>query len=160
GQTLAIEAQGADAEAAIAGVARSLSAGEAEAPVRAVAVQTIEESAGEIRGVCASPGIAVGVAARVTLADIAVEERGKGADVERAALGAARARVRTRLLGAQGGEKGAILAAHAALVDDPDIGAAAEALIAQGKSAGYAWRAALADLRTRLGALGDSYLAE
>jgi phosphocarrier protein FPr/phosphocarrier protein len=174
GDALDVEARGADAAAAVESVAHALGASETarSAPLapRAItadiAPNTDEvEGPNEIRGIRAAPGLAVGVATRLEVADIAVPEQGRGVATEIAALAAARARVHSRAEAAARApgadeRRSAILGAHAALVDDPELASAAQRLIEQGKSAGFAWRAALAALRERLGALGDAYMAE
>ena len=118
---------------------------------------------GRLPGVTASPGIAIGQAGLFRLAEIAVTREGSGATTERAALDAALATVTTRLATksatATGAER-AILSAHTALLDDPTLTAAAHASIAQGDSAGYAWRTAIRAQADALRATGDARLAE
>ncbi|MES3100317.1 phosphoenolpyruvate--protein phosphotransferase [Sphingomonas faeni] len=118
---------------------------------------------GRLPGVTASPGIAIGQAGIFRLAEIAVTRDGAGAATERAALDTALATVITRLATksatATGAER-AILSAHAALLDDPTLTAAAHAAIAQGDSAAYAWRTAIRAQADALHATGDARLAE
>jgi multiphosphoryl transfer protein len=165
GDVLVLEARGADADEALAAVAQAASAVEAEtAPAKRAPVSAAPRStSGEIRGVCAAPGIAIGVAVQFRAPEIEVREEGRGVELEHAALGRALVAVKTRA--EEGSASGndharAIMAAHAALLDDPELLAAARARIDAGKSAGFAWRAAIAAQAEALNALGQSYLGE
>ncbi len=168
GDAVEVEARGVDAETAVSAVVSALSAPEPTTPHRPpptrVAVSTTA-APGEIRGVCAAPGRAIGVATRVAARRLEVSETGAGADVESAQLDTARARARSKLDSAadaagDDAERRSIMVAHASLIDDPDIVADARRIIAQGKSAGFAWRAAVSSLREQLVRLGDRYMAE
>jgi len=162
GDLLQIEARGGDAQAAVDAVAHAASAQEAPAaPIPRIPLPTRGgDLPGEISGVCASPGVAVGVAVKVLTPVIEVTEAGRGADAERASLEAARRAVRSRLEGGHGAEQQAIMSAHAALLDDPELAASAEALIRAGKSAGFAWRGAIGTQADALRALGSEYMAD
>jgi phosphocarrier protein FPr/phosphocarrier protein len=114
-------------------------------------------------GVTASPGVAIGVAHVIALADAAIDETGKGVAYERARLDAALAAVGGRLKAEIA--KGAapytdILQAHADLLDDPELVAKAASQIAAGKSAGRAWRAVMREQAEILGAMEDARMAE
>jgi len=101
---------------------------------------------GALQGVIASHGFAVGQAVQLRRTEVQVAEAGVGVDHENAALDRARAAVRARLQRRAGAGMDAareIAAAHLELLDDPEVLAGARALIAQGKSAGFAWRAAV-----------------
>jgi phosphoenolpyruvate-protein phosphotransferase len=118
---------------------------------------------GVLPGVTAVAGFAVGRAARIERREIVVEEQGGGMAHEGAQLEQARANVRARLtrVGATGGvTRGEIAAAHVEFLDDPVVNEAAQELIAAGKSAGYAWRAATRRQVQALEALGDTRLRE
>jgi multiphosphoryl transfer protein len=129
---------------------------------------------GRLRGVSASAGVAVGKALQLRRADIDVSEAGAGVAQENAALDRARLAVRARLErhaaapGAteQGGGAGSasaareIAAAHLELLDDPELVAFARAGIAAGKSAAFAWRAAVRESAAALAALSDARLRE
>jgi phosphocarrier protein FPr/phosphocarrier protein len=132
-------------------------------PARAVAVPA-EETDGPWRGVTASPGLAVGRALQIARPQIAVPEQGAGREAEHAALDRARTAVRATLerrAAAAGGPAGRdIAAAHLELLDDPELIAAARAGIAQGRGAGFAWRAALRASAAALEALPDARLRE
>jgi phosphoenolpyruvate-protein phosphotransferase len=118
---------------------------------------------GVLPGVTAVAGFAVGRATRIERREIVVEEQGGGMAHEGAQLEQARANVRARLtrVGATGGvTRGEIAAAHVEFLDDPVVNEAAQELIAAGKSAGYAWRAATRRQVQALEALGDTRLRE
>jgi phosphoenolpyruvate-protein phosphotransferase len=154
-----IAGRGPDARAAAAAVATLIEQGmgeEAHQPVAPVAQPAAD---GLIHGVRAAPGLAVGPAFQFRPADIAVPEQGEGAATESPALAAARARL---LAGAGTGHgPGAdIAAAHRALIDDPELIAAARGLIAQGKSAPFAWRGAIQGHAEAIRATGDRLLIE
>jgi multiphosphoryl transfer protein len=118
---------------------------------------------GVLPGITAVAGFAVGRATRIERREIVVEEQGAGLAHEGAQLEQARANVRARLtrVGATGGvTRREIAAAHVEFLDDPVVNEAAQELIAAGKSAGYAWRAATRRQVQALEALGDTRLRE
>ncbi|HEY0802656.1 MAG TPA: phosphoenolpyruvate--protein phosphotransferase [Steroidobacteraceae bacterium] len=118
---------------------------------------------GELRGVCAVPGFAVGRATRIERREIEVTEQGSGAAREREELDRARANVGLRLgrvRSAGGTARQEIIAAHLEFLDDPTLNERAYELIADGKSAGYAWRDAIRRSIAALEALDDSRLRE
>lgn len=167
GDELVVQARGSDAEAALAAIVALLGSdmGEgapASTPVAAVPA-TPALRPGQIGGVIASPGLAMGPAATLRRAAIAVEREGKGIEIERAALTAARDHVRIRIearADATGGSVAAVMRAHLALLDDPELAAGAEARIAAGNSAGFAWRGAVHDQIAALKATGNAHLIE
>lgn len=155
--------RGADAAAAVAAVAALIETGledEAEeAPGAApIAPPPSPARAGQIVGVCAAPGLAIGPAAHFVVEAPFVPQQGKGVDAEREALVAARTAVVASLAGWAGGA--GIAAAHHALLDDPELLAAADAEIAAGRSAAFAWRAATISFADRLRATGNPLLIE
>jgi phosphocarrier protein FPr/phosphocarrier protein len=113
-----------------------------------------------IPGTIASPGIAVGIACQFEQPDIDVEEEGRGVSVEMANLARARDALRDRL--GQSARHGAseILGVQAEFLDDPALLEQAHAAIRNGKSAGFAWRAAIRSVQDRLRTTGDRLLAE
>ena len=118
---------------------------------------------GVLPGITAVAGFAVGRATRIERREIVVEEQGGGMAHEGVQLEQARANVRARLtrVGATGGAaRREIAAAHVEFLDDPVVNEAAQELIAAGKSAGYAWRAATRRQVQALEALGDTRLRE
>jgi multiphosphoryl transfer protein len=177
GDAIQIMASGADAQAAVAAIAALIESGMGEGapvPARAAVSPTLAiveaplaptalPADGVVKGVLAAPGLAIGKAVRLASSDIAVREQGEGAAQEEAALLAALDKVRSRIeANASKGDKArkAILAAHLAFLDDPELLAQAKTLIAQGKSAGFGWRSAVRGYVEALRALGDRRLAE
>jgi phosphoenolpyruvate-protein phosphotransferase len=149
-----LAARGDDARAAIAAVAALMERGSDEEAHTPVALPETAVGDGLIHGVCAAPGLAVGPVYHWRATDLAVPEEGRGQAVESVALAAAR----EALLAATPG--GDVAVAHHALLDDPELLAAADRQIAQGKSAGFAWRAATADHAAAIGATRDPLLIE
>ncbi len=122
-----------------------------------------DPSTGVIHGVTASPGVATGVAFRLTQVEIPVVEAGVGRAEETARLESARAQVRANLQSAAARAHGAsheIADAHLEFLDDPELLAAASEWIARGTSAGYAWRASLRSYADILGTLPDARMTE
>lgn len=121
------------------------------------------DAPGALRGVTAAPGLAIGVAVRLTAPEPAVIETSRGAEAERQALAEALARVAWRLreqAGGGGASRRDILAAHQAFLADPELRAEAERHIEEGLSAGAAWRAATRAMAETLRRLGDPLFAE
>lgn len=166
GSEIVVQARGDDAEAALAAVVALLATdmGEGVRPAPApVAAPPTALAEGHIGGVIASPGLAMGPAVRLHRAEIAVAREGTGAVEERAALIAARTDVRGRIAAraeAAGGSVAAVMQAHLALIDDPELLGAAERRIADGASAGFAWRGAVHDQIDALRATGNAHLIE
>ena len=175
GDTIQVVASGIDADAAIAAVAELIEGGMGEggpvaAPAVAPAVAAPEPTGpaelprdGVLKGVLAAPGLAIGKAVRLASADIVVREAGEGIAHEEAALAAALDVVRMRIeKNAAKGDKArkAILGAHLAFLEDPELAAGARRLIGEGKSAGFAWRKAVGGYVEALRGLGDRRLAE
>jgi phosphoenolpyruvate-protein phosphotransferase len=118
---------------------------------------------GELAGVCAVPGFAVGRATRIERREIEVTEQGLGDAHEREELDRARSNVRLRLervRNAGGAARQEIIAAHLEFLDDPTLNEGAQEIIATGKSAGYAWRVAIRRSIAALESLDDSRLRE
>jgi multiphosphoryl transfer protein len=177
GDELIIQAGGSDAAQSVAGLVAGIqealrmegTAGhhpprsparppgpEAPAPGRA-------RGMGVLTGVAAVAGLAVGRATRLERRETAVIENGAGSAREMAELEQARANVRVRLAGvaaAGGAVRNGIIGAHLEFLDDPQLSEQALALIAAGKSAGYAWRTAIRRSIAALEALEDSHLRE
>jgi phosphocarrier protein FPr/phosphocarrier protein len=178
GDELSIQASGADAAQSVAslvaGIGEALrmeaAAGHGAAPP-GTAVATPAGSAepnpgtapGTLRGVIAAVGVAVGRATRIERREIAVVENGAGPVHESAELERARVNVRARLarVAAIGGSaRREIIAAHLEFLDDPQVSEEAADLISAGKSAGFAWRAAIRRSIGALEALEDARLRE
>lgn len=167
GDVVDLEGFGDDAESAVRALIGEIVSGAGESPVAPAPPRAVPESTPiapvrELRGIVASRGMAVGVARQFEAPEIAVPDAGDGPDVERAALERARAAVRRQLEAlADAAENGAdMLGAQAEFVDDPGLLEVAAAAIADGKSAGFAWRAAARQAAERLRATGDARLAE
>jgi phosphoenolpyruvate-protein phosphotransferase len=118
-------------------------------------------------GVAASPGLALGVTARFEPAEAEVREVGEGPVPERRALQAALQAVAGDIASAVSeaqrrglADQAGIFAAHQVLAEDPELFAHADGLIAAGKSAAFAWRAAVQLHCRALQATGLALLAE
>ncbi len=163
GAVVGIEAQGADAATAVDAVARLLldDTPEPVAAPRAPSASPTIDAPG-LRGVAAAPGLAIGPARWLRAEDIVVPEHGAGIDVELRALDVAVAFVRVDLTigGSATGTKGAVIAAHAALLDDPALLDAARGHIRAGRSAAAAYRDAVDAQAATLRASGDARIAE
>jgi phosphocarrier protein FPr/phosphocarrier protein len=174
GDTIRIEAHGADAEAAVEAVASLIAGGMGEAadpkdaapapqPVAAPAPVSTIGADGRLAGVTASAGLAIGHARRLHLAELAVDPIGVGAEEEQARLDQAVHTLAKRLESetvTASGPRRSILAAHAAMLEDEGLADAARAAIGKGASAGHAWREAIRPQAAALRATGDSHLAE
>ncbi len=170
GARVTVSATGTDARKAVDALADLIVAGLGEVPgeesaVVAAPAPVVQESGDpkRIRGVSAAPGIAIGPVAHMKLAEIAVAENGSGIAREAAEIARALAGVRARLeLSAGSGDRHRrdILAAHIALLDDPELVDTARCAIAEGKSAGFAWRHAVRNYVHALEGLKDARLKE
>ena len=182
GDAIQVLASGPDAQAAVDAIADLIESGmgegapvPAKAPIAPTPIAAPEPLApaalpadGVLKGVLAAPGLAIGKAVRLASSDIAVREQGEGVAHEETALLAALDKVRARIEAnagkenTPGGDKArkAILSAHLAFLDDPELLSQAKSLIAAGKSAGFGWRAAVRGYVEALRALGDRRMAE
>jgi phosphocarrier protein FPr/phosphocarrier protein len=168
GDEIRVQARGNDAEAALAAIVALLGSdmgeGAAAASTPATAAPAVQAlQAGQIGGVIASPGLAMGRAARLNQTAIAVEREGKGTTAERAALEAARNEVRAQIgvrAASEDASIASVMRAHLALLDDPELIAGAEARITMGNSAGFAWRGSVHDQIAALKATGNAHLIE
>jgi phosphoenolpyruvate-protein phosphotransferase len=176
GDVITVTANGTDATTALDGVLAGLdealtleraAANEPEpvAPVQAPVrlVESTKDTPGELSGVIAVPGFAIGRTTRLERAQIVAVETGRGAAYESAELERARSIVRARLSrigGAGGTTRREIAEAHLAFLDDPLLNEVAQEHIAAGKSAGFAWRAAIRQSAEQLRTLGDARLRE
>ena len=166
GDEVVVQARGDDAEAALAAIVALLATDMGEGKPPAVSVTPAPATplrAGQIGGVIASPGLAMGPAARLRQSEIAVAREGTGAVEERAALLAARGEVRASIAAradSASGSVASVMQAHLALIDDPELLTAAESRIAAGNSAGFAWRGAIHDQIAAIRATGNAHLIE
>ncbi|WP_241499259.1 phosphoenolpyruvate--protein phosphotransferase [Chromobacterium sphagni] len=164
---VAVIAGGADAAAALEAVSQALQTYSAAGHAPAAAMAAVVEVEGRIAGVAAAPGLAIGQAVRLDAFDMPLPERGQDAEAERSLLAAAQLQVRGAI---QRGidaalRRGAtaesdIFAAHLALLDDPELQAAAERGIDAGLSAGLAIRQSIRAQCAVLSGLGNQLLAE
>jgi len=160
----AITVRGSDIRG-VAAIADLLASGMGEFRTVAVSEPLPEQpvdTPSSLPGVVAVPGTAIGLAFHLVdpVADLA--EQGQGATAERAALDRAKARVRAELETDASGtdDRAAIAAAHLALLDDPELAGIADATIGSGKSAGFAWREAIAGYIAQLRDASDARFAE
>lgn len=118
---------------------------------------------GALRGVAAAPGLAIGVLMRLHAADPVVRTEADAPEVERRRLADALRQVEgaVRAQAASGDvHRRGILAAHEAVLADPELRAAAEQAIARGLSAGIAWRETVGAAAASIRALSDARLAQ
>ncbi len=171
GNVVRIEAEGSDAAMALDAVSDLIASGMGEtdqddilvASTKVAAPSDAESRPGALRGVRASPGLAVGVAYRLDNAPPSLEENGGPIAEERASLADALATTHARLasLAIQGSDaQRTILDAHLAMLEDPTLVECAHRLIDEGRSAGYAWHRALADQAALLAEVDDPRLRE
>lgn len=165
GDCVQLSAVGEDADAAIEVLTRLLAEGCGEtvtavAPTEVVATEALTL----LRGVCASPGSALGQVVQISESVFDVSEFGGGADVERAALANALIEADLALQHlrdtAAGAAEAEIFKAHQELLEDPGLLDQAQALIDEGKSAAFAWRAATEETAIMFRQLGSALLAE
>ena len=166
GDTLTLSAKGADAEAVVAALADLIEHGIAETPPAipepSPSPPAVSADARHIAGAPAAPGLAIGSAVRLVDPEVSVNTVSAGAAAETLALDAALRAVAGRVnanAGRGSAEQRAIMAAHAAFLDDPELTQAARAAIGRGDSAGVAWRDAVQSYVTQLRGLGDERLA-
>ena len=161
----AISVRGSDADG-VAAVADLLASGMGELKPVGMVAEPVSAAPDtlppELTGVVAVPGTAIGPAFRPADPVADLPEHGAGIDSERAALAAAKDMIRAELAADAGGEgDGAgIAGAHLVLLDDPELARAADAAIAAGKSAGFAWRQAIAGYVAQLSGAGAARFAE
>lgn len=172
GEEVRLQARGPRAgdalEAAIVALETVSAASHAPAaPAAPVAASPLALAAGELAGVVASPGLALGVAARLDDGVGEIVEAGRGIEVERAALDAALravlADIDATIADAQArgfADQAAIFEAHRTLADDPVVLGVAKLLIDDGTGAAFAWHAAIDEQCHALRATGQPLLME
>ena len=176
GDTVRIVGRGADAAAAVAALTQTLTDELAvPAPASAPSAPALRGAApspaapradGVLRGVPASPGVAVGQVYQLRHDDAVLDERAADPNLERRTLDAAiasahlqLAALQTRLAAEADAEKAAIFAAHQELLEDPEVIDRAAADIREGASAAFAWRQAYSGQAARLLTLKSPLLA-
>ncbi len=164
GETIEVDALGADANAAIAALERLLAPEvSVRVPKEAPRPRPSATGARRIEGLVASRGVAMGVAAPWSQPEIAVAETGASQGAEQEALAKALAFVRDHLAAlsrSAAGEQQELLNAHAELVQDPELEREAREWLARGKSAAYAWRQATRSMMEALSTLDDARMRE
>jgi phosphocarrier protein FPr len=178
GDALRVEAEGTGAAEAAAAVAALVASAVAEpergagvavaGPREAPAPRAAERSGDPdlFVGVPASPGLAAGQIRRLHRDEAAVDETSHGSHEERQRLDQALSRARleletlqARLRSEADPGKAAIFAAHAELLDDPDVLDVALEGLEEGRSAGAAWREAFTLHAERLAGSRTALLA-
>ncbi|MGU9854580.1 phosphoenolpyruvate--protein phosphotransferase [Pseudomonas sp. LF245] len=164
GDTLQVSAAGADADAAIKALVALLADGCGETVAAPAEVIEPVLSSTLLRGVCASPGSAFGQVVQVTEPALNITEPGSGEAAERGALQrgllAASEALQALQDKASGSAQAQIFRAHQELLEDPTLLEHAHDLLAQGKSAAFAWNSAtLATVKLFQG-LGNALIAE
>ena len=167
GDSLQVSAAGEDAEAAIRTLVALLLEGCGETVTAAVEVAEPAapvSSATLLRGVCASPGSAFGQVVQVAEPALNIPETGGGEAFERAALArglrAATEALQALQAKAAGSAQAEIFRAHQELLEDPTLLDQAYALLAEGKSAAFAWNSATVATARLFEGLGKTLLAE
>ncbi len=168
GDTVTVVARGEDAGAAVASIVETLRSGTATAPaaVPAVAPPPMPSADGSLKGVPASPGVAIGGVFQLRHDDEVLQERAADPSHERRALDAAIAAAHLQLEALQArlateadADRRAIFAAHQELLEDPELLDGAAELMRGGAAAAYAWRQAYLQQVDRLLALRSELLA-
>lgn len=164
GDSLQVSAAGEDAEAAIAALVALLAQGCGETVAAPAAVVEPVLSTSVLKGVCASPGSAFGVVVQVTEPELNITESGAGEALERAALQRGLSAANGALQALQGKAVGSaqadIFRAHQELLEDPTLLEYAHKLLAEGKSAAFAWSSATAATVKLFQGLGNALIAE
>jgi phosphoenolpyruvate-protein phosphotransferase len=165
GDVVQVSAAGLDAEAAIKTLAQLLVAGCGETVTVVVDAEPVEASTLTVlRGVCASAGSAFGQVVQISETKLEVSEPGAGSQIEREHLSQALAEAVLALQhlrdNATGDAQADIFKAHQELLEDPSLLDQAQALISEGKSAAFAWRAATEATSALFKSLGSPLLAE
>ena len=167
--TVTLSAIGADAATAIDALATLIGGGIDElapalaTPTEPALAPSALEAPSWLKGVMASPGLAIGPAFHLRPPQVEVDPTGRGVTVETQALAGAIDAVKARIEAqAESGARHhrAILGAHLAFLDDPELADAAHRLIGDGASAGAAWRGAVEVYVQMLRGLSDPRLAE
>jgi len=170
GDIVKIEAEGPDAVAALDAVWDLINSGmgetgeAAELPSPAATMPlSAEQRPGALRGVCASPGVAMGVAHRLAQDEPPLKEKGGSVAEEQArltdSLSITRAQISTRAVQGSDAQR-AILTAHLAILEDPALLETAQREIEAGFSAAFAWHRTIAEQAATLAALEDERLRE
>lgn len=175
GDTVKVVATGDNAAEAVAEIEKMLRHGlGADNPpaLSTFATQSGAESAsepdvvGRLRGVGASPGLAIGNVFQLRHQDAVLEERAADPNQQRRELDAAIASahlqleaLRTRMAAEADTDRAAIFGAHQELLEDPEVLDGAALHIRNGASAAFAWEQAYTNQAERLLRLRNKLLA-
>lgn len=179
GAALRISAEGADAQAALAAIAAAFEAGledeedtgaaapEAATPGLTGAVASMACYEGRtLVGISSSPGYALAPVFRFARDAVVFDTYGTDAAFEADRLEAALQtawheleELHDEVWKKSGPARAAIFRAHQEFLHDPEMFAAAKALIGQGRSAGFAWHRVFTDRADMLGAMKDAVLS-
>jgi multiphosphoryl transfer protein len=180
GDTITVVARGEDAGPAVAAISKTLATdlgghgpgarGRSAPPARSEPTIAAPASPSRdgylLRGVPASPGLAIGQVYHLRHDDAVLQERASDPNHERRALEAAIASAHLQLEALQARltteadtDRAAIFAAHQELLEDPEVLDTAAAYIRDGSTAAYAWRLAYIAQAERLRALPNPLLA-
>jgi len=178
GEIVEAEASGKDAVAALDALsrvleavdigARSVSAAQSTTLQQALEPRLLAPAPGsKLSGAIGARGLAVGCAVLLLVAEPEAGEAGGDAQAERSRLRAAIETVTAHLRGlgmagtaASAGVRQGVLEAHLALLADPQLQRQAQALLADGASAGSAWRQTLREAAATLSQLNDPRMHE
>ncbi len=162
GDRVLLTAKGEDGGRALHAIVALLSAGEDAEHPTATPLPPRKLADNEIAGVCALPGVAIGVAVHWRRQESQAAELGQGIEKERTALDKARAIVRARLeaFSTDSGPASGVARAHIGLLEDEELNAAALAEIERGRSAARAWQLATSAAGKQLHAADNPLLRE
>ncbi len=145
GDALELQAEGDDAAQAIAALAKLIDEGLGEPatsqPAPPKPAQRPRAAEGELAGLPASPGLAIGTVVQHRGAALALREQGGPAHEERARLEQALKDATLQLEALRSGAD--LMRMQQALLQDPELTGPAFDAIAQGKSAAFAWHRAI-----------------
>lgn len=170
GTGLDVFARGDDEAEALAAIGALFADRLGEAPEDAPALtgpgSDVDYDGRVLAGIAASPGIVTGPVWTFQREKIVVRDRAADPAVQHHRLDQALAgaaaelrRVHDEFTRKAGAARAAIFAAHLELLDDPELVAGAHAAIADGASAGFAWRAAYEERADELAGVEDAALA-
>ena len=171
GDRITIVARGENAADAVAAIEHTIThelGPDHEAPpaTEAVSASSSDPTGRSLRGVGASPGVAIGQVFQLRHQDAVIEERAADPNHERRELDAAIASahlqletLRTRMAAEADNDRAAIFGAHQELLEDPEVLDDAAKRIRSGASAAFAWRAAYSGQAERLLGLRNKLLA-
>ena len=163
-----ISARGPQAAAALGALKRLIEESEPEEVFLAGPAHgwSARAASATVRGLAASPGLAIGPVRLLRQQKIVVERCARDPERERRRLGEAISAARAELQDLHqevkeksGAAGAAIFLAHAEFLADPDLLARAGRRIAQAESAGWAWKETIAEEAGSLAKLDDPLLA-